>query len=231
MSLSFLSAVRRFPVFLPSAKLAAAVMVAMVVAAPVAAQTTGMINVVAEKSFTFPMTATLNSNREWEITYSADLSVKFGELINNCKLDTAIPNDKCFINSPYIMRYGVLDRTTCFALGVLNGGMPVHSQATVQGIGGTMSITSWTQTLRTKPATSYCMAVYVADSASIYNKIPISTVSFITPADPSPPTPAWMPNPFNTGCGTETTLALVRQCFQCIGGGGTWSMSANTCGN
>ena len=40
MSLSFLPAVRRFPLFLPSAKLAAAAMVAMVMAAPVAAQTT-----------------------------------------------------------------------------------------------------------------------------------------------------------------------------------------------
>ena len=39
MSLSFLSAVRRFPLFLPSAKLAAAALVAVVMAAPVWAQT------------------------------------------------------------------------------------------------------------------------------------------------------------------------------------------------
>ena len=38
MSLSFLSAVRRFPLFLPSAKLAAAALVAVVMAAPVHAQ-------------------------------------------------------------------------------------------------------------------------------------------------------------------------------------------------
>ncbi len=40
MSLSFLSAVRRFPLFLPAAKLAAAVLVAMLMAGPVWAQTT-----------------------------------------------------------------------------------------------------------------------------------------------------------------------------------------------
>ncbi len=39
MSLSFLPAVRRFPLFLPAAKLAAAALVAMVVAAPVHAYT------------------------------------------------------------------------------------------------------------------------------------------------------------------------------------------------
>ncbi|MCY4237436.1 MAG: hypothetical protein OXC93_03640 [Rhodospirillaceae bacterium] len=41
MSLSFLSAVRRFPVFLPSAKLAAAALAATMIAAPVWAQVSG----------------------------------------------------------------------------------------------------------------------------------------------------------------------------------------------
>ena len=40
MSLSFLSAVRRFPLFLPSAKLAAAALVTMLMAGPAGAQTT-----------------------------------------------------------------------------------------------------------------------------------------------------------------------------------------------
>ncbi|MCY4153662.1 MAG: hypothetical protein OXE94_15740 [Aestuariivita sp.] len=201
---------------------------ALVIAAPVAAQTMGTINA-AGQGFTFPATATLNSNREWEITYSADIGGEFGRLITNCKNDLTVPNGKCFINSPYIMRYGVLDRSTCYTLSTVNNGVPLHSQSPVEGINGRFTLTAWTQTLRTKPNTSYCIAVYVADNASIFSKIPVASASFITPADPNPPAPAFVP-PHATGCGSETSWGLISRCLQCRHlTSGTWVYSNNTC--
>ena len=142
------------------------------------------------------------------------------------------PSTDCTIESPYIMKYGELDRSTCLALTRSVGGTPTHSQATLRGNSTIFSFTSWQQTLRARPDTNYCLAVYVINGNSLFYQIPLSAASFITPAEPNPPAPpAWTPHPSNTGCGTETTLALVRQCFQCKGGGGSWSMSANTCGN
>ena len=193
------------------------------IAAPVAAQTTtGTLIDTTAQGFTFPTTATLNSNREWEITYSADLSPVIENLLTNCNLD----GTDCAFNLPYIMRYGVWTqgKAACVFM--------EPPQSAINGISGRLTLTAWTQTLRTKPGTSYCLAMYSSDSGTLYSNKPFAGAYFTTPADPNPPTPAaWMPNPSNTGCGTETTLALVRQCFQCKGGGGSWSMSANTCGN
>ncbi len=190
---------------------------------PVWAQTTGTISAVAD-GFTFPATATLNSNREWEITYTADIGSNIPTSISVCMIDDSVPDKSvCTINSPYIMRYGQLSRSACFAQ---------PPQSAINGINGRMPLTSWSQTLRTDPDTSYCMAIYAPDPSSYFYNVPFASAAFTTPADPNPPAaPAWMPHPSNTGCGTETTLTLVRQCFQCKGGGGSWSMSANTCGN
>ena len=201
--------------------------------APGWAQQTGTIDSVANTGFTFESSITINSNHEWEVNYSLDLSAAIGTATANCNnLQVTHPSIDCTIESPYTMRYGELDRSTCFALSTSQGGQPSYSQAAIRGINGTIPLTSWQQTLRAKPEKSYCVAVYVSDSDSWYHNVPLIAASFRTPADPSPPaSPAWMPHPSNTGCGTETTLALVRQCFQCKGGGGSWSMSANTCGN
>ncbi|MCY4149823.1 MAG: hypothetical protein OXF73_10865, partial [Gammaproteobacteria bacterium] len=215
----------------------AAMLAAILMAPPVGAQTptTGTINAVPGTGFTFTngSAVPLNDNREWEVSYSVDLNSAINQAITNCALQKAIhPSIDCTIESPYTMRYGELDRSTCFMLSGSSGGVPSYSQAAIRGINATIPLTSWQQTVRARPGRQYCMAVYVSDSDSWYHNVPLTAASFITPADPNPPAPpAWMPDPFNTGCGTETTLALVRQCFQCKGGGGSWSMSANTCGN
>ena len=213
------------------ATFAAAALLATLIVAPVQAQQTGTINAVGQ-GLNFNTTATINSNREWEVSYTADLSTSISTAKMNCNAQKKIyPSIDCTIESPYIMRYGVLDRSTCFALSTSDSGVPRYSQAVIQGINGIIPLTSWQQTLRAKPDTSYCIAVYVANSVSWYHKAPLAAGSFITPSDPNPPAPtAWTPAPQSLGCGAETTLALVRQCFQCkYGSGGSWSMSANTC--
>jgi len=201
----------------------AAALVALLVAGQVWGQTTGTISAVAD-GFTFPMTATLNSNREWEFAYTADISNNIPTSISVCDIDSSVLDKSvCFIDAPYIMKFGQLNRSACFA-------MP--PQSAISGINGRIPFASWQQTLRARPDTSYCIAIYASNPMSYFYNVPFASAAFTTPADPNPPaSPAWTPNPFNTGCGTETTLALVRQCFQCKGGGGSWSMSADTCGN
>ena len=211
------SALRRLATF------AAAALLATLIVAPVQAQTTGTITSVGD-GLTFPSTATLNGNREWEITYSADFNLNIEQLVDvTCESDNSITDKAlCPINPPYIMRYGVMRRAACFAQ---------PPPWTIRGINGSLPFTSWTQTIRTDPDTEYCMAIYPGDSGHPYSKLPIASAWFKTPSDPNPPAPAaWTPAPQSLGCGAETTLALVRQCFQCkYGSGGSWSMSANTC--
>ena len=204
--------------------------VAMAMAAPVAAQTTGTIQYFGGGDFTFTPTVTLNSNREWEVNYSANLNAAIEALITNCKGDSTIPDKSvCFADLPYFMDYGVWrnGQSDC----VFSATTSFPRLTIKHGINGKIPFTSWSQTLRTDPDTQYCIAMYASNPESIAYNLPITRAWFKTPADPNPPVSSWMPHPSNTGCGTETTLALVRQCFQCKGGGGSWSMSANTCGN
>ena len=199
-------------------------------AAPVAAQTTGTIQYFGGGDFTFTPTVTLNSNREWEVNYSANLNAAIEALITNCKGDSTIPDKSvCFADLPYFMDYGVWrnGQSDC----VFSATTSFPRLTIKHGINGKIPFTSWSQTLRTDPDTQYCIAMYASNPESIAYNLPITRAWFKTPADPNPPVSSWMPHPSNTGCGTETTLALVRQCFQCKGGGGSWSMSANTCGN
>ena len=179
----------------------AAALVAMVVAAPVWAQTTGIISVAAGNEFDFinRNAAPINSNREWEVTYTVDLSNPISHAKTICATSQVIyPSIDCTIESPYMLRYGALARNTCFALTQSTGAVPTHSQATISGNNAILSLTSWQQTLRAKPDTNYCIAVYVTNSASWYNKIPLAAASFITPADPNPP--AAIPTGWGTGC-------------------------------
>ena len=183
-------------------------------AAPTWAQTTGTLQVFASPGFNITQTATINAAREWVINYTADISQDVSNARRVC--------GGCDVSPPYTMRYGAVSGSSCL-------GLP---QSAISGINGTIPLTSWQQTIRARPNTAYCLALFTPESGSYYNNTAFTSVWFRTPADPNPPTPApWMPHPSNTGCGTETTLALVRQCFQCKGGGGSWSMSANTCGN
>ncbi len=175
--------------------------------------------------------ATINGNREWLVNYTANLNPAIETSIANCAAQKrTYPSTDCTIESPYILRYGALDRSTCLALTNSVGGTPTHSQATLRGINGYISLTSWQQTLRAKPDTSYCLAVYVSNSNSLFYQIPLSAASFITPADPNPPaSPAW--TPLGAGCGAETSLDLVRQCFRCKyqGTAETWNFDTNRC--
>ena len=170
------------------------------------------------------MTATLNSNREWEFAYTADISNNIPTSISVCNIDSSVPDKSvCFIDAPYIMKFGQLNRSACFA-------MP--PQSAISGINGRIPFASWQQTLRTKPDTSYCIAIYASNPMSYFYNVPFASAAFTTPADPNPPaSPAWTPHPSNTGCGTETTLALVRQCFRCKyqGTAETWNFDTNRC--
>jgi len=208
---------------------------AILMAPPVGAQTptTGMINAVHGTGFTFTngSAVPLNDNREWEVSYSVDLNSAINDAITNCALQKAThPSIDCTIESPYTMRYGELDRSTCFMLSQSSGGVPSYSQAAIRGINATIPLTSWQQTVRARPGRQYCMAVYVSDSDSWYHNAPLIAASFITPADPNPPAPEpW--TPLGAGCGAETSLDLVRQCFRCKyqGTAETWNFSTNSC--
>ena len=201
---------------------------AILMAAPGWAQQTGMITSFPPNSggdFQITAMATINGNREWLVNYTANLDAAITQHLFVCGNESpVIPPDECS-PPPYILRYGEIPgRAACL--------FDQPPQSAIPGNSTIFSFTSWSQTVRARPDTSYCLAVYSAGSGTEFYNRPIAAVWFRTPADPNPPaSPAWMPNPFNTGCGTETTLALVRQCFQCKGGGGSWSMSANTCGN
>ena len=192
------------------------------IAAPVAAQTTtGTLIDTTAQGFTFPTTATLNSNREWEITYSADLSPVIENLLTNCNLD----GTDCAFNLPYIMRYGVWTQGKDACV------FREPPQSAINGISGRLTLTAWTQTLRTKPGTSYCLAMYSSDSGTLYSNKPFAGVYFTTPADPNPPASPWNPNSLGQGCGAETSLALVRQCYRCKyqGTAETWNFNTKRC--
>ncbi|MCY4305690.1 MAG: hypothetical protein OXC62_13080 [Aestuariivita sp.] len=201
---------------------AAAALAATVIAAPVAAQTTTgtLIGTIAQ-GFTFPTTATLNSNREWEITYSADLSPVIENLLTNCNLD----GTDCAFNLPYIMRYGVWTqgKNACV--------FEEPPQSAINGISGRLTLTAWTQTLRTKPGTSYCLAMYSSDSGTLYSNKPFAGVYFTTPADPNPPSTPWAPTPGSSGCFAETTQSLVQSCLNCkyVQTDRRWDANTNQC--
>ena len=192
-------------------------------AAPVWAQTTGTITSVAD-GFTFPATATLNSNREWEITYSADFSLNISQIVDvTCDSDSRVTDKaNCPINPPYIMKYGAMSQAACFAQ---------PPQSAIQGINGTMPLNAWTQTLRTEPETEYCMAMYPGDSEHPYFQIPFAVAWFKTPADPNPPSTPWAPTPGSSGCFAETSPSLVQSCLNCkyVQTDRRWDAAANQC--
>ena len=53
----------------------AAALAATLVAAPVAAQTMGTLQVLAGPGFEMPLSVRLNSNREWEVQYTFTLGI------------------------------------------------------------------------------------------------------------------------------------------------------------
>ncbi|MCY4185816.1 MAG: hypothetical protein OXC82_13425 [Rhodobacteraceae bacterium] len=86
-----------------------------------------------------------------------------------------------------------------------------------------MPMTARQQTVRAKPERTYCISAYslIPEAVSFRGKsdkgTAVSYNRFATPPAPDP----WIPDPENTGCGTETSLDLVRQCFRCISGSWT----------
>ncbi|MCY4285448.1 MAG: hypothetical protein OXC65_08875 [Thiotrichales bacterium] len=203
----------------------AAAVVATVMAEPVAAQTTtGTITGTVEDGFTIPMTVTLNGNREWEITYSADFATNIVDQVRVCGIDTVnVPDStKCPINPPYIMRYGVLSQAACTSQ---------PPQSAIRGVNGMIPLDAWTQTLRTKPETSYCIAMYPGNSDHPYFNVPFAVAAFTTPADPSPPSTPWAPTPGSSGCFAETSPSLVQSCLNCkyVQTDRRWDGNANQC--
>ncbi len=187
-----------------------ATLVATLVAAPVVAQTTGTIQAFNGSDFTFPATATLNGNREWEVTYSADISAAIKQQRFNCNNTEAI-SGSCDINPPYIMRYGVW--TQGKAACVFSD--PPPPQSAINGINGWLTLTAWSQTLRTDPDTGYCIAIYAGESNSYFHNFPIARSWFQTPPDPNPPSTPWAPTPGSSGCFAETSPSLVQSCLNC----------------
>ena len=216
----------------PLTKLATltAALVALLMAGPVWAQTTGTIEVGFPSPTPVSITtnATLNDSREWEFSYSVSTQTVIDTWANNSLLNVE------HVRPPYMVEYYEIGDRGAFA----GGGFCWNRNLQTIGHKMVTPFVSWQQSVRAKPDRTYCIAIYsmVPEAGNFWGKsdkdAAVTYNWFRTPADPNPPAPpAWMSHPSNTGCGTETTLTLVRQCFQCKGGGGSWSMSANTCGN
>ena len=149
------------------------------VAASAWAQTTGTLQVSAGPGFNITQTATINAAREWVINYTADISQDVSYARRVC--------GGCDVSPPYTMRYGAVSGSSCLGL----------SQSAISGINGTISLTSWQQTIRARPNTSYCLALFTAESGSYYNNTAFTSVWFRTPPDPSP---APSSSGWGTGC-------------------------------
>ena len=194
------------------------------------AQTTGTIQHFGGGDFTFTPTATLNSNREWEVNYSVNLNAAIKALINNCEGDSTISDKSvCFADLPYFMNYGIWRNGQA---GCLFSGATSFPRLTIKnGINGNIPFTSWSQTLRTAPDTEYCIAVYASNPESVAYNLPIARSWFKTPADPNPP--AANPTGYFTGClqpffeGGYSACVSTRNA--CIQNGGTWDNDSLTC--
>ena len=208
----------------------AAALAATLIAAPVAAQTTGTITRTGlPPNFIMDTGVTLNSNREWEIEYSVDLGSAedpgtiIASALYGCSFEPTKPD--CEIKSPYIMRYGSIDDHSNCSVGSVG-----VSQSDVRGISGMLGLNSWQQTLRARPSQDYCIALFSSKPGSFYNAYAFAAVGFRTPADPNPPAAEpW--NPLGQGCGAETSLDLVQQCYRCKyqGTAETWNFNTNRC--
>ena len=203
--------------------IAAAALAATVIAAPVAAQTTGMLQVLAGPGFEMPLSVRLNSNREWEVQYT----FTFNQAAANGSITVCnLFSSSCEIKSPYIMRYGAIDGySKCRA------GQDGPTQSQINGINARLGLNSWQQTLRARPSQDYCLALFSSVAGSYYNTYPFVAVGFRTPADPNPPASPWNPNSLGAGCGAETSLDLVQQCYRCKyqGTAETWNFDTNRC--
>ena len=178
------------------------------------------------EGFTFTSSVTLNGNREWVVTYSADISRAISDQLRTCRLTLTNSDPACVANPPYIMKYGVVSgKRACLAQ---------PPQSAINGINGRQPSTSWAQGLRTDPDTSYCIAMYAHESTSWLHNIPVAVGFFKTPPDPNPPAmdpPWWSSNPEGS-CGRETTMALVGQCMNCrYTRNHRWNMTTNMCVN
>ena len=160
----------------------AAALVAM--AAPAWAQTTGTLEVSGDAGFSMTETATL-VNHEWVINYSADIAQDFSSARRVCRL--AHDANTCNLDPPYFVKYGQAPGGR-FSCGVGPSALRGHSL--------TISSTSWQQTVRAHPNTSYCINVYT--HGGYFQNNLITAVWFRTPPDPSP-APA-SSSGWGTGC-------------------------------
>ncbi|MCY4051871.1 MAG: hypothetical protein OXE41_01480 [Gammaproteobacteria bacterium] len=190
-----------------------------------AAQTTGTLTLFSlsgTSGFTINTSTTLNGNREWEVSYSADIE-KQAAAARTLVHDLGLAGMPDQADPPYIFRYGQVSRSTNACSGI--------PQSTVGGNTGYMPLTAWQQTLRAHPDTRYMLAVYSSKSDGHYYNNPIACTWFQTPADPNPPSTPWAPTPGSTGCFAETSLSLVQSCLNCKyqQTDRRWDANANQC--
>ena len=133
---------------------------------------------------------------------------------------------------PYMVEYYDIGDRGAFA----GGGTCWNRNLQTLGHKLTIPSVSWQQSVRARPDRTYCIAIYsmVPEAGNFWGKsdkdAAVTYNWFRTPADPNPPAPEpW--TPLGAGCGAETSLDLVRQCFRCKyqGTAETWNFSTNSC--
>ncbi len=176
----------------------------MLIAAPMAAQTTGTLTPFAGLGFQpFSTSVTMNANREWLVEYEFDMAREI-HAMGQCTAQYDAADCERQLSPPFIVLYGTSDsHTNCRG----------KSQSELSGVRGSIPLDAWQQTVRARPDQSYCINVYASEPGSHFYGEAITVLGFRTPADPSPPAPVFQPQ--GSGCGAETSWSLMRQCFQC----------------
>lgn len=196
---------------------------ATVMAAPVAAQTTGTLTPFAGLGFQpFSTSVTMNANREWLVAYEFDMAREI-HAQGQCEAEPDSDKAACErqLSPPFIVLCGTSDsHTNCRG----------KTQSALPGVRGSIPFDAWQQTVRARPDQSYCINVYASEPGHFYGE-PISVLGFRTPADPNPPSTPWAPTPGSSGCFTETSPSLVQSCLNCkyVQTDRRWDAGANQC--
>ena len=196
----------------------------MAMAAPVWAQTTGMLTPFAGLGFQpFSTSVTMNANREWLVEYEFDMAREI-HAMGQCKAQLGNDEASCErqLSPPFIVLYGTSDsHRNCRG----------KTQSALPGVRGSIPFDAWQQTVRARPDQSYCVNVYASEPGGHFYGEPISVLGFRTPADPNPPSTPWAPTPGSSGCFAETSPSLVQSCLNCkyVQTDRRWDASNNQC--